>query len=643
LQRRVFPWIDAAGYGASGSPTLGSWGPEDRQWYSYEGSGTWSKFLGPHTVKAGGIYRRIGAGATDFGPTSGQFRFDDDFTGGPLAASPQGGDAIASLLLGLPASGEVQTAVRTETYINYYGGFVQDDWRVNDALVVNLGLRFDHEDGLREKSNNFTVGFDPDAPFPIEVPGMPDLRGGLMYAGVDGNPTEHGNAPSITLGPRAGFAYTFDERTVVRGGSGLFWIPQRYGCCNQARVGTTGYTQITDLFSSADGGLTPLPGFELANPFPDGFDQPFGNSRGLATNAGQSLTFVDQNREAARLWKWSLEVQRELPGDTALTVGYLGSRGSNLAIGGSSNGAVNINQLDPSLASLGSALNDRVPNPFFGIEGMGNLAISPTTTRAQLLRPFPQYTNINARQVSEGRSIYNAMTVNFAKRFRGNWGARVNYTWAKMDDNVFGESNAFSERRSAALNAYDLDSEWGPSLLATPHRLNLSVLYRLPSPTGGVAERIAGGWSVSAVALWHTGFPLAISQNSNNTGLFTALQRPNVVSGVDPNTSGSTEDRLEQYLNPAAWENADPFTLGEAPRTTTTARAPAKQNIDLSFEKKTHLSGELNLQIRFELINAFNDPNFRGPRSRVGRSDFGKITAVGGFPRTFQYMMRLTW
>ena len=117
----------------------------------------------------------------------------------------------------------------------------------------------------------------------------------------------------------------------------------------------------------------------------------------------------------------------------------------------------------------------------------------------------------------------------------------------------------------------------------------------------------------------------------------------NVVPGVDPNTSGSTVGRLDQYLNPAAWENADPFTLGDAPRTTTTARAPAKRNIDLSFAKTLRLSGDFDLQFRFELINALNDPNFRGPRARVGRSDFGKITGVIGFPRTFQYMMRLTW
>src|SRR5262249_15366614 len=129
----------------------------------------------------------------------------------------------------------------------------------------------------------------------------------------------------------------------------------------------------------------------------------------------------------------------------------------------------------------------------------------------------------------------------------------------------------------------------------------------------------------------------------NNSGLFGSFQRPNIVEGKNPKTSGSTEERLDRWFNKAAWVEAAPFTLGNAPRTDTRARTPFKRNWDIAFQKNQRLTERFSLQLRAEVINALNDPNFLGPATRFGRTpdDFGKITQVGGFPRLLQVMARV--
>jgi hypothetical protein len=146
---------------------------------------------------------------------------------------------------------------------------------------------------------------------------------------------------------------------------------------------------------------------------------------------------------------------------------------------------------------------------------------------------------------------------------------------------------------------------------------------------------------VAAIGSYQSGFPVVIAQNNNNSRLFGSYQRPNLVAGQDPKTSGGTEDRLDRWFNAAAWSEAAPFTFGNAPRTDTRARTPIKANWDIAFQKNQRLSEKFTLQLRAEIINVFNDANFLGPATLFGRSDFGRITQVGGFPRLLQWMARV--
>jgi trimeric autotransporter adhesin len=664
LPFKKFPRISVDGYagtrdGLTGSaPGAGARLLGDREfipitWYSQNANASMSKFIGRQTIKFGGDYRQI---ALKFTPerSSGDFFFDRRFT----ASSPTagiGGDAFAAYLLGVPSTGLINVPTQHDMFINYYAGYVQDDWRLTSNLTLNGGVRYEFEQGLQERDNKLSVGFCRDCAFPVQVPGL-TLKGGLVYAGVGDNPTHQADPQKTKFGPRGGFTYSIGPKTVVRGGYGLYWAPTQYPFPGESAYGTRGFTATTNYVATFDGYQTPCPGCSLTNPFPNGLEQPKGSADGLLTGVGSTVAFVDQFSKGAHVHHFSIDLQRELPGEMVVSLGYVGARSENLGVGGVNNVAVNINQIPVQFQSLGNALNDRVPNPFFGTPiGVGRLANS-TTTRGQLLRPYPQFDSLNAIRVSDGRARYHSVVARFERRMTRTLGGRVNYTWSRLSDNQFGESNTFSNRSATPLDNYNLDAEFSRSLLDTPHRLNLAVSYELPFGhgkrwvnQGGLADVLLGGWVVTGVGSYQSGFPIQVSQSSNNSGLLGSGQRPNVVSGTDPQLTGDARGSYDsicqcvRWLNPLAWSPATAFTFGNAPRIDTSARTPTKKNTDLGIQKTQRVGGSKTVMIRFEIINLFDDPNWLGPNTAFGQSTFGQIREVGGFPRLLQILVRAGW
>jgi trimeric autotransporter adhesin len=644
-----FPGITAAGYGSLGNDT----GSRRNRFPSHTITGAVTRLAGRHTIKVGADFRRLGLEFEELG-TSGAYSFTRAYTQGPNpnVSSATAGDAIASLLLGLPFAGTVRVGTPLRFSANYYAGYVQDDMRVNPNVTLNLGLRYEFESGLGEADDRFTVGFDRDGPFPVQVPGL-DLRGGLMFAGKDGYPTHQSNPTSARFGPRAGFSWSLNERTVVRGGYGLFWSPHQFQSPSENTFGTRGFSATSNYFGSGDGGLTPCTGCQLANPFPNGLEQPQGSVPGLLTGAGSAIHFNDQFRRSPYLHKYSVDVQREFPGAITIRAGYIGSRGGNLDVGGSNAAAaININQLDPSYQALGSALQQQVPNPFFGNAAFGAFGTAPTLARGQLLRPYPQFGNVLAHQVSAGRSRYDSFVLEARRRFHGGWGADVNYTWSRTRDNIIGEGNAFSPLgmpTQLVLNNYDLDAEYGRSLSDLPNRLNVTGIVELPFGQGrrwltapGLARAIAGGWTVTPTGFLQSGFPVRVVQ-ADNSGLFGSSQRPDVVPDVDPyaSTAGEYDPscRCVPWLNPLAWTPAVPFTFGNAPRVHPNVRTPARRVWNLAVQKAAR-TGQATLTFRLEVINLFNSRDLAGPIIQFPQPTFGQILASGGVPRTLQLMVR---
>jgi hypothetical protein len=643
-----FPRIVAEGLGElvpqdqTGGAVLGDSGPADRVYYTQVASGSYAKFIGRHNLKFGADYRQLSVDILDYGQASGQYSFTKAFTQGPnpLTSTSNAGNAVASMLLGYPVSGTIPIPTPYNAFTRYYGAYVQDDFRVTSNLTLNLGLRYEFEAGLREEQDRMVVGFDRDAVSPLNgrVPGL-NLTGGLMYAGLNGAPDHQGDPSSRKFSPRVGFAWTLGPN-VLRGGYGIFYVPGPYA--NNATVGARGFTGISTYFASSDGGLTPAGSID--NPFPGGLDQPVGSSQGALTGVGTSVSFPDQFAKSGYVHQYSVDLQRELPGSLAVSIGYIGSRSEQLTVGGT----VNINQLPTELLSLGPALQQAVPNPFLGIPEMGALGRSATVARGQLLRPYPQFLDVLASNVSEGFSRYHAVVLKAERRLSGGIAARASYTWSNRKDNQFGIDNYYARQAGdrIALNNYDLEREYATSVLDSPHWLILTGTYQLPWGEGrkwlnrsGVTDWLLGGWQLTGVGTYRSGFPTPIAQNNNNSGTFGGGQRPNVVPGADPQTDGSTIERLDNWFNTAAFSEAAPFTLGNSSRTTS-VRTPFFKNWDVSLEKWVHVGGVRGI-LRIEGINALNWPNFRGADTRFGRVTFGRITQMTGFARQVQVTYRV--
>ncbi len=644
VSAQKFPRIGVLDKGQAGGALIGDAGYAYTKDNSYSFNGSVSKLLGRHTVKTGADFRHLRRITAGLGQTAGTFNFDRGWTQGVPGAAVRtdNGDAFASFLLGLPTAdpalvSSVPINTPLEAFVRYYGGYLQDDWRISRKLTMNYGLRYEWETGLGEIEDRFLVAFDRTVVSPLAAKTGLDLHGGLRYAGQDGFPKTQGDPSKKKFSPRVGVAWSLDEKTVVRGGYGLFWAPLNY-----ATIAALGYQQVTNIDQSNN----QLPRVTLSNPFPNGLLQPVGNARGLLTGVGGPIAYNNQDRQSEYLQQYSVDFQRQLPGSMAVAINYIGTRGDQLNYG-----ATNINQLRPEVVSQwGAALNDRLPNPFFGIADAGAFSTSPTIARGQLLRPFPQFGNVQQDQTTGARTRYHAVVLRLDKRYRGWWSGRFHYTWSRLDTDNYTEGNLYytTVRQNRPLNNYDLQAEYSRSLQDVTHRIVLSPILRLPFgegrkwATSGLANRLFGGWDLSIVAMYESGFPINVVQITDNTGSFSGTQRPNS-TGVDSTTPGSTIERLDNYIRPAAYSLAPAFTFGTAPRTDARNRTPFRTNYDLALSKDTSVFGGLKAEIRVEMLNATNNPKFVGPETRLGSAQFGTITQQAGLMRITQLMLRLKW
>jgi hypothetical protein len=651
---------------------VGGWGPIPTRWKGpYAINGALTKLVGSHSYKLGADFRRLGVSIATEQNLGGAFQFDPAFTG----RNGSGGHELASLLLGLPIDGSVpHDPASFEWYTRYWGAYFQDDWRVGSKFTLNYGIRLEHEDGLREIDNRQTVGFNQDVTNPIDalVPkagtllANRTLRGGLIYAGVDGANTYQGNPKAIKPAPRVGATYAANERTVVRGGYGLYWAPWNYNTTQHGQVGFSRTTQFSQSSPESD-----VPLNSLDNPFPGGVLSPIGSSLGYLTNVGGQVDFVDQNKGNPKVHQYSVDVERELGNAMALTIGYVGATGRDIGFCGTNDCSININQIDPNVARQlypaanggwdAAKLREQVPNPFFGIAQAGELGTRATVPRGQLLRPFPEFGDIFMHEATsyngaESRRQYHAITFTLDKRMSGGqswWGGRYSYTFSNSKDNQWGESNTYAWRTNLPQNNYDLDAEYATSIYNSPHRVILAPVVRLPSPKDrrSLAYAFAGGWNASAVVELVSGSPLNAVLSSGtsdaNLGLLGGRQRPNLTG--DPNTPGSDEDRVAsanqssaRWFNSDAYANPGPGQFGNAPRTNPDALFQFRKNVDLVFSKETQFAGSNIGEIRFEILNVTNTPKFgnESTNNAINTASFGRIATQAGFMRIWQLSFR---
>ena len=486
--------------------------------------------------------------------------------------------------------------------MNYFSAFAQDDWRLG-RLTINYGLRLEHETGLSEKDNQISVNFDQAAVNPLgkevtvldPITGQPrQLLGGLVYAGVNGAPTVQGNQPAVKVAPRLGAVYSINDKTVVRGGWGLYYVPFSYPAAGTVRLGTN--RLFRDDEHRADDSDSdrvdeqPVPGWsrsaERQHPRP------------AHLGTGGDITFVDPNKGAPRDYQCSVDMQRELRAGITVSVGYTGLTGRNLSWSGN----ININQLDPKYLASGVNTLQSVTNPFYGIADAGPFSGAKTIQLGQLLRPFPEFGNVTMSQGTGAKSQHNALVVTMRKRSGGLWGGSFSYTYGRLNDNQFGQGNYYSSGAGLQNNYtvipgstyYNPDELYGRSLLDSPHKIVISPTVNLPFGEGrrwlshgGLLKTVLGGWSVTTSTTLQAGFPLGVTQQvttaNGNNFLFGGTVRPDIVDGVPFILDGIT-DRISnsvtdnQHLNPAAFSMSPANRYGNEPRLLPGAYSPWRKH-----------------------------------------------------------------
>ena len=604
-------------------------------------SGNASKYIGRHGIKFGYDYRKLNDGGLDWQNSAGAFTFDNRFSraNSNSSTSASGAD-MADMLLGAPAGATGYIPTVLHEYVTYNALYIHDDFRVNSKLTLNMGLRWERESGLHEANKLLITGFDANAANPVGTSAGVPVKGVFRFAGVGGASETTMNLKQNKLAPRIGVAYQLNDKTVIRGGWGMFWAP---AFALGSPYNSEGVTATTQPSVSNDGNKTPA--VKLSNPFPNGLDRPVGSSLGALTGVGKSMTIFDPNATSTRVQQFSLDIQRQLVSGWVVTAGYSGSRTADLTW---STAAYNINQLDPSFFSRGSVLTSPVANPFFGKGGTGVIGGS-TVAANQLLRPYPEFSTISLTNSSRNKAQYDSFTLKAQKSLSKSLSVLSAYTLSKnFDMSGGGPGNNLNSGNSGPQDVYSLGGEWGLSYLHSPHRLTSAVTYELPFGKGQkflgnlpkAADMALGGWSVNTVSTFLTGFPLQVYMNNNgNSALGTARQRPNA-TGVSPEVSGVVGNKIDSWINKAAFTDAAPFTLGNVTRTIST-RGPGQVNWDVSVFKTVAIYERFKAQFRAEALNAMNTPYFRAPNTAFGNGAFGKITSQANFPRMLQLGLRL--
>jgi hypothetical protein len=629
VDRQMFPRIGPSGY-----VSLGGNDHRFSTFNTYTLLSNLSKIVGNHSLKMGWEGRMIRVNVWE-ARSAGTFNFAQGFTQGPNpnTASATAGNSIASMLLGTGTTGNVLIRnwknVAAQSF--YHAFYLQDDWRITKKLTLNIGLRYEVDLPRTERYNRFNW-LDPYAVSPLsgKVPGVGDLRGGVKFVGVDGNPRTQFNKDLNNFGPRIGLAYQMDAKTVVRAAYGHFFGPSRQAA--QGTVGPFGFRVEYPWVTTTDG-ITPFN--RLSNPYPEGFRDVPGSADGLLTQAGANLQAFLQDSPSPWNMMWNFTLQRELPGAVLLESSYIGNRGLYLSRSGE--GGMELNQLDPQYLALGSALNQTVPNPFFGIVNNG-VHLSRTIARGQLLRPFPQFTNVQPLYDAGSNSIYHSWQNTFRRRFSQGFMFEGSYTWAKMLDTGDSHQNTFDVAASRALSGQDI-----------AHRFVTSVLYDLPIGRGrridtGDAKfvnAILGGWQVNGIVTFQSGTPVELSAN-NTSGLFAARTQPNS-TGVSGKKTGPVQERLGSYFTQSAYSQPAAFTFGNLSRFLPDVRNDSVRNWDISLFKQFQLREKFTMQFRTELFNAMNTVRFGGPNTSVTSNAFGTITSQANAPRQIQFGLKLLW
>lgn len=601
-----------------------------------------SKTMGKHYLKFGHQYRAQRVEAAR--PRGMLFRFDPHETADTIFAPDTGalGHAWASTLLGTvsDASSRVQTVPVNRPNVDVYGFYVQDDFKVTQRVTLNLGLRYEYETPMRDPEDRLSRYMDLNAPlpgvadnmgqFPAEALGLRrqpvDIVGAWRF--TDANNRGTWNAQTNVWLPRAGLAYRIDNRTALRIGYARFAVPPLQNRDMVAILGSTPYPGFTATTNPL-GPLEGIPRSLFSDPFPSGgpnanpLIEPFGKRFGEYAVVGSSdgIPF-DQDLKTGINDRINFTLQREVWNRIVVDATFF------MNIGHNHSRDINLNLTDPRIGfDNGSALNQRVDNPFFGIPQEfcpGSLCNNRQVTVGSLMRPYPHYGNINLQGTGFRDERYKAFQLKLQRPFANGFNFLIGYNYSVGRNEQFYDDVDHFDRRLTFIK----DAQNG-------QKLNVAGIYELPFGQGrkygsnmpGFADAILGGWSISGIYTYLSGELLVF---------------PGALVSGDPTISNPTRDR---WFNTDAFTRLPAFTRRANPWIHDGLRGPSFRNVDMTINKKFDITEALALELRMEAYNLTNSFMGRNPELNPTSGSFGQVTRqlATHSGREWQYSARFIW
>jgi hypothetical protein len=507
------------------------------------------------------------------------------------------GDALADFYLGRFSTFEQAIGEYKNTRMHSLATFIQDTYRVNRQLTLNLGLRWDPFFPYTDVNDRLGC-YRPGEKSQVYV----NAPVGVVYPGDAACP-KGGYDPSwADLGPRIGLAYDpiGDGKSSIRAGYGMFYDrPNTIATnspANQAPFGTL----VSFPGDSVNSMSNPYAG--RTNPFPaDPFDVP-SDVQFFLPNAAFSY---DPNLKNGRLQSWNLTLEREIMPSYLVRAAYAGSWGDRLAIG---------RELNPALYAPGA-----------------------TTATTNQRRPlFPNFSTITTLE-STGRSEYHSLQLTLDKRMSRGFSVLGSYTLSKTLDHA----SEAKQTGPTQTNPFDLEYDWGYANSDRRHRLVTSFLWQIPGTFGsGVANAILSRWSLTGILALQSGNGITVLSGVDNARTGTGNQRADQNGDPVLSSDRPTSEKILQWFNTSVYSANALGTFGNSARNT--LRGPGSRNVDLGLHKTFATGGGTRVQVRIEAFNAFNWVNLNPPNTSQNSANFGRITGAAS-PRVMQGALRFSF
>jgi len=594
---------------------------------------TWVK--GRHNLKFGGSYMNLSYRRIDCNNCAGSLSYSTAGTGNP-SISGQNGIAYASFLLGLPSGGSFNFGADIDFRYKYYAGYIQDDFKVNNKLTLNVGLRYDYSVPRRE-ANLQNSNFNPTIP----NPSAGNILGALEFAS-ESRPVLL-NTRKNAFGPRLGFAYQLSSKTVVRGGGAIMYdiIREDGNADNGIQGFGGGFGAIANNLSNGIA-FTQRNGLNDFRALVEGQRPPQLNP-GLGVNG--SVTYkLGESGKPGYYTDYNLTLEHSFTPSTVLRTSFHANYGIKIYQSG-----LDFNQLDPKYHGiygnlLTSPVSTALNNPAVIASGF-KLPYPTFPTNLQLqqaLRPFPQYTGFGSVASQSGHSTYNGAEVSFQKRYSAGLWLMTSYTYSKTLVSQNGQ------------NVYNQLTEKVISNVNRPHVFTLGYVYDLPIGKGKafgsamhpVLNTIIGNWNVSAVHRYQSGAPISVG-GCSQTLAGAGSARCNYVPGQPLyNDSYDPTNPNSPYLNRAAFVQPANFTYGDVPAVIPHLYQPNQLSEDLAASKNIPFgkSEKNNIEIRASAFNVGNRHLMGGLNTTITNANFGTFSnPQSNLPRNLQFSVRVSF